>query len=240
VILTIRKAVFGAAVLSMSFTGMALSAPSGGPSNPPHIPPVVHWTPEPSAKPTVLPTPAPPKPQPAPVAPKVVTPPPAPAPAPPPAPAIDPGALPTKTHSWNGEGYPRDIYKFLREAGLNRTQAVAVLGNVENESSYNPETNAMDSNGLRSYGLICWNAGSYPDAYKLVTGHPTQDIKAQIRFLLTHTNNVWRVLHSNLNAHDMAGDFNQFVEVSAYSWPGGIQHEQRSANADHINQMVRR
>jgi hypothetical protein len=229
-----RKALAGLAVLSMSVTGLAvgMSASSADSGPPAQITMASMWTPPSNAAHIALPSQAKPHAVPAPK-PKAV------APKPKHHAHFNAGSLPARTHGWNGTGYPRAIYIALRQAGLNRTQASAVLGNVQNESVYNPETNAMDSNGLRSYGLICWNAGSYPNAYKLVTGHPYRDIRVQVRYLLHNTNNVQKVLRSGLNAHNMAGDFNQFVEVSAYSWPGGIQHEQRSINADHIYRQVR-
>jgi hypothetical protein len=82
---------------------------------------------------------------------------------------------------------PEDIWKALRANGASAIQAAAIMGNMISESSLNVETgyggNTIDSNGYPVYGLVSWNAESYPSAASLVTGQPQQDLDAQVKFL---------------------------------------------------------
>jgi Phage tail lysozyme len=127
----------------------------------------------------------------------------------------------------------QQIYQDLINAGMSSAQAAGVEGNMESESSLNPEANAMDSNGKRSYGLIQWNAGSYPSASKLVTGNVSADIAAQIQYLLHDTNNISKGLNGT-TAAQVAGNFAQYVEVCQGCNPGGSSYNKRVAQAQQL------
>lgn len=125
------------------------------------------------------------------------------------------------------------IWNALVGAGLSSNQAAGVMGNMQNESSFNVETNAMDSNGQRAYGLISWNAGSYPNASSLVTGNEASDLTNQINYLLHDTSNIQAGLAGS-SAQQVAGNFASQVEVCAGCQPGGAQYNARVANAQQI------
>ena len=78
---------------------------------------------------------------------------------------------------------PKDIWDALESAGASAVQAAGIMGNAIAESSLKPEAAVMDSNGQMSYGLWQFNAGSYPSAASLVTGHAMADMVAQVKFL---------------------------------------------------------
>lgn len=129
------------------------------------------------------------------------------------------------------------LYQELINAGMSSQQAAGVLGNIQSESSFNVEANAMDSNGKRSYGMIQWNAGSYPDAARLVTGNRAADTAAQVQYLLHNTNNINLGLRG-ATAADVAGNFARYVEVCQGCQPGGASYNQRVAQANAIFQQA--
>lgn len=131
----------------------------------------------------------------------------------------------------------QEIFQALTHAGFSAVQAAGVMGNMENESSFNVESAAMDSNGAMAYGLISWNAASYPSASKLVTGNPTKDLADQIQFLLHNTSGTGQGLQGS-TAAQVASNWAQFVEVCQGCSPGGSQNTQRQANANAIMAMA--
>lgn len=132
----------------------------------------------------------------------------------------------------------QEIYQALTNAGLSQIQAAGVMGNMQNESSFNIESAAMDTNGAMSYGLISWNQASYPGASSLVTGNPTKDLADQVNFLLHDTSGTTQGLKGS-TAAQVAGNWANFVEVCQGCTPGGAQNVQRQANANNILREAR-
>lgn len=126
---------------------------------------------------------------------------------------------------------PLAIWNALLSAGASSVQAAGIMGNFIAESSLNPETDAMDTNGYRVYGLASWNAASYPQASSLVTGNPAQDIVSQIQFL-TQTGGLQAASGSTVS--DTAGNFAANYERCNGCQPGGSQWTQRIANAEQV------
>lgn len=127
----------------------------------------------------------------------------------------------------------QQIYQALTAAGFSKNQAAGVMGNMQNESDFNVESAALDSNGAMSYGLIQWNAASYPNASSLVTGNAQKDLANQVNFLLHNTSGTGQGLQGQ-TASEVAGNWAQFVEVCNGCQPGGAQWLQRQANANAI------
>jgi hypothetical protein len=125
------------------------------------------------------------------------------------------------------------IWDALTKAGYSANQAAGIMGNMENESSFNQEADAIDSNGLASIGLIQWNEGTYPNAGRLVTGNPSQDLANQIAALKTGTNGVAAGLQGS-TAAQVAANWAQNVEICVGCEPGGTQSNERVANAVQI------
>jgi len=126
---------------------------------------------------------------------------------------------------------PRDIYDELIGQGASTIQAVAIMGNMIAESGLNPEAHAVDSNGYESYGLVQWNAASYPSAATLVTGNPVKDLRAQIVFL-AQTGGFRAASGGSPQA--AASNFAKNYERCETCGSGGAQNSQRQANAEQV------
>lgn len=94
------------------------------------------------------------------------------------------GGTPTGNISTKGQQGIKGLYNALTSAGASKVQAIGLIANAMRESSLNPETRVMDSNGYYSNGLWQFNEASYPDSSALVTGNPAKDMIAQIQYLL--------------------------------------------------------
>jgi hypothetical protein len=81
--------------------------------------------------------------------------------------------------------YAETIWNGLLAEGATEIEAAGMMGNMVQESSLNPENDAIDINGSRSIGIVSWNQapGVYHNAAELLTGNPTVDIKNQIAAL---------------------------------------------------------
>lgn len=132
----------------------------------------------------------------------------------------------------------KEVYDALTQAGLSMVQASGVMGNAENESDFDVEAAARDSNGLFSYGLIQWNAGSYPNANTLVTGDPSKDLANQVQYLIHDTHNSQAGLAGS-TAAEVAGNWASKVEICQGCQPGGQQYNERVQNANNIYQQAK-
>jgi hypothetical protein len=121
----------------------------------------------------------------------------------------------------------KGLFNALRSAGAGTNQAIGMIANAVNESSLNPEADAMDSNGYRSYGLWQFNAASYPNASSLVTGNPAKDMIAQIQFLF-QVGGLSAASGSTPQA--AASNFAANFERCQGCGPGGAQNSSRVGN----------
>ena len=145
-----------------------------------------------------------------------------------PAAPAPPGFPVSKGKSASAAVSPKDIWDTREAAGARSVQAAAIMGNMIMESRLNPESAGMDTNGQMSYGLIQWNAGSYPDAHSLVTGHPMADLVAQVKFLAQ--TGGFKVA-SGTTVAQAASSFAAKYERCASCAPGGQQNTSRQAQA---------
>lgn len=67
-------------------------------------------------------------------------------------------------YSSNREEVKKKVVKILKKYGLSLAQTAGIMGNMQAESSFNPESGVIDSNGLPSVGLVMFNGGSYVGA----------------------------------------------------------------------------
>lgn len=123
---------------------------------------------------------------------------------------------------------PADIWKELIRQGASSTEAAGIMGNMIMESSLNVESAAMDSNGAMAYGLVSWNAASYPHASTLVTGNPQQDLTSQVTFLAQ--TGGFRAARG-ATASQAGGNFAANYERCQGCQPGGVPWKERAANA---------
>jgi hypothetical protein len=121
---------------------------------------------------------------------------------------------------------PKSIYLALRQDGASEVQALGIMANMMNESGLNPE--AVNPAGPQSgVGLVQWQTTDYPHAATLVTGHPMEDMLAQVRFLaMTGGFNA----ADGTNAGQSAGNFAANYEKCATCQPGGAQYNARVGN----------
>jgi len=140
----------------------------------------------------------------------------------------NPPGQPVTTGPGSNGVTPLAIWRELEAQGATPVQAAGIMGNMINESGLNPEKTATDSNGATSYGLVMWNAKSYPDAHSLVTGHPLADLRAQIRFL-AQTGGFKAARGTTPQA--AASSFAQTYERCASCQPGGASNAARQASA---------
>lgn len=121
---------------------------------------------------------------------------------------------------------PQTLWNALINNGATPVQAAAALGNAYYESSFDPESNAMDTNGLRSYGL--WQENGKPGASSLVTGDTLKDMQAQIVFMIQHGG---LSAANQGNVVDAASQFAARYEVCTGCQPGGDQNTKRAQKA---------
>lgn len=129
----------------------------------------------------------------------------------------------------------REVYNALTGAGLNMAEAAGLMGNIVNESHYDQEVVVTDSNGFKSYGLVQWNAASYPQASGYVTGNPAADLQHQVSAIVS----AYRGLpmpsgNTARDAQQIAGIWAAQFERCQGCQPGGPQWQSRAQNAGRI------
>jgi hypothetical protein len=125
----------------------------------------------------------------------------------------------------------KDVYDALIKAGFSRSQAAGIMGNAQNESSFNPE--AVGDQGT-SFGELQWHLPGYPFAPGLVTGNPTRDLADQIPHIVAAA----KGLNLTGTAQQVAGTWAADFERCIGCQPGGAQYQQRVTNAGRIYQQA--
>lgn len=121
---------------------------------------------------------------------------------------------------------PKDIYLALTHAGASTVQAVGIMANMMNESGLNPE--AVNPGGPQDgVGLVQWQTTDYPHAATLVTGHPKEDMLAQVKYLAMTGGFA---AADGSNAGQSAGNFASKYERCATCEAGGQQYQSRVEN----------
>lgn len=114
------------------------------------------------------------------------------------------------------------IWNDLIAEGASAIQAAGIMGNMQNESAFDPE--AVGDSGT-SFGLVQQH-GSY--SY-LVTGNTQSDLARQLANIKSDIG-----LASGSTAAEAGGNFASKFEICVGCQPGGAQYSQRSANATAI------
>ena len=114
----------------------------------------------------------------------------------------------------------KEVYDALTGKGFSMTQAAGIMGNIQNESSYNQE--AVGDGGT-SFGLVQWHEPSYPFAPGLVTGNLARDLANQMDHILTAARGV----NMGGTAADVAGNWAAEFERCDGCQPGGPQYISR-------------
>jgi hypothetical protein len=121
----------------------------------------------------------------------------------------------------------REVYDALTGKGFSMAQAAGIMGNIQNESSYNQE--AVGDSG-QSFGLVQWYTPSYPFAPGLVTGNLAVDLANQMGHIVTASHGV----NMGGDAAQVAGNWAAQFEKCVGCQPGGAQYQSRVANAARI------
>lgn len=88
------------------------------------------------------------------------------------------------------------IYNFLRSHGYSHNAAAGILGNIEQESTGNPE-----AGGPGNAGIIQWTPASKARPFQPIqTGNPARDLQTQLKDMLTYNNNQGSLALQQLNA----------------------------------------
>lgn len=129
------------------------------------------------------------------------------------------------------------VYQELLRHGYSSVQAIGIMANMYFESGINPEASGMDTNGYRSYGLVQWNAASYPSAGSYLTGNVDADIKRQISILASQAGPGSAAARGS-TPQQVAGNWAAQFERCQGCQPGGGQYNNRSAFAGTIASWV--
>ncbi len=127
----------------------------------------------------------------------------------------------------------KEVYDALVAAGFSRSQAAGIMGNIQNESGFNPE--AVNPGGpTAGVGLVQWETTYYPQAAGYVTGNSAKDLADQIKGIVSEAH------HLNLTgtAGQVAGTWAADFEKCQGCQPGGDQYNARVANANRIYQQA--
>ena len=119
-----------------------------------------------------------------------------------------------------------EIFKYLKSKGLNKIQVAAAMGNMFEESQFNPGAfNAKDYGGTTDLGLIQWNSGNQsgnPGQTDLVKSKQMLEslvgstVNAQLNYLFDKWAGTTRWLNNPLsktNIDDSTWKFAEIVEV---------------------------
>lgn len=127
----------------------------------------------------------------------------------------------------------REVYNALVGAGFSMAQAAGIMGNLQNESSFNQE--AVNPGGpTAGVGLAQWETTYYPIAATFVTGNLPDDLADQIAEIQVNAKSVYM----GGSAVDVAGAWASQFERCAGCEPGGPQWSSRRANAQRIYQQA--
>jgi Phage tail lysozyme len=121
----------------------------------------------------------------------------------------------------------REVYDALVGKGFSMAQAAGIMGNIQNESTFNQEA---IGDGGQSFGLVQWYTPSYPFAPSLVTGHLAADLANQ----MDHIVNASHGVSMGGSAETVAGNWASQFERCVGCQPGGPQWSSRVANAGRI------
>ena len=96
------------------------------------------------------------------------------------------------------------IYAFMKnELGFNTAVASAALANIYSESSFNPNSYCIDTDGYPSYGICQWHLGRYDNlkSYCNNNGYDYKSLSGQLQFLKYEFNTSYKKQYNNLKSY---------------------------------------
>ena len=149
--------------------------------------------------------------------------------------SINNGTVTSPVNLTTEAGTAQAVYQALIKHGLKPYQAAGIMGNIQNESSFQVE-NATGDQGT-SFGLIQWHIGGAFSsiARGMVTGNPLSDFNRQISAIVSEykANGV-----TGSTAAEVASSWAANVEGCQGCAPGGSQNSARMSNAMAIYQQI--
>lgn len=124
----------------------------------------------------------------------------------------------------------QQVYQELIGNGFSSAEAAGIMGNLQNESGFNPEARnpAGPQAGL---GLAQWETTFYPQAAGWVTGNVSRDMTAQVNAI---TDEFRSLGLRGGSPGQVAGEWASQFEKCAGCEPGGAQYNARVSNAQSI------
>ena len=111
-----------------------------------------------------------------------------------------------------GKSVQQTVYDYLTgELALCPAAAAGIMGNIMIECSFDPSTEAMDTNGLYSFGLMMWNGPRYERLKNWCTdnGYQKEDPLGQLGYL------KWELEHSETGSYDAMKSIPNTIEGAA-------------------------
>jgi hypothetical protein len=112
-----------------------------------------------------------------------------------------------------GSDHETQTWNFFKAQGLSDKQTAGIMGNMQQESSFNPllmqiggESKDPYDAGTQGWGLIQWSGNSEPTGDKVTRLYKASGLAGPIYELSTQLNLVWG--HMNNNPPITKGDFN--------------------------------
>ena len=102
----------------------------------------------------------------------------------PPAPA-KPVAAPVSIPQTPGSVAWQTIHDYLHSKGISQAHIIGMLANIQHESSFRPNVQVVDSNGLPSGGLFQWNGPRFAGLKQALGKRWGSDWQGQIDFALS-------------------------------------------------------
>lgn len=127
----------------------------------------------------------------------------------------------------------KTAWKYLTDQGLTGAEAAGIIGNLQQESGFNLDPNALNSIG--AFGIAQWLAGRKDNLMKLPD---YKSLNTQLQFLwseipdqrsVTTKKNYFESINDNMTPSDAAVAWEDTFERS-----GGSQVERRKANAEAV------
>ena len=134
------------------------------------------------------------------------------------------------------------IYQFFKNSmNVNTAVACGVLANIKAESSFNPTSSCVDTNGLISYGICQWNGSRFTSLKNFCSsrGLSYSNINAQLQFLKSELEgseaSAWNKVKGQEDSAGgayMAGyNWARYFERCAHFYNGVDQYETRGNSA---------
>ena len=137
-----------------------------------------------------------------------------------------------------GKANETKVYNYLRNnMNVNVAVACGILANIQKESSFNPTSNYLDTNGKYSYGLCQWNGGRNTalKTYCKKNGYSYSSVEGQMHYLEheleTSEKSAWSKINGQANtkngAYTAGYNWAKYFERCAEYYNGRAQYVER-------------